>query len=164
MRSEMEIYPNKSLRKREEEWGRMLELSSIPLQKLGADNLPAGLASGCLCEFEGHRLLLTVGHIFRDENRWGMVVKYIPGKGTELFPFDPMIRLAWVDSDDNKIEDIDLAFVAVPKNKVPLYQEIDENKFSIVSEATRTVHVLDFETSPRMGAWYGFAGDTKPIF
>jgi hypothetical protein len=39
-----------------------LEVSSVALAKINETNLPEGFASGCLMDYHGHRLLLTVAH------------------------------------------------------------------------------------------------------
>lgn len=43
-----------------------LEVSSVPLAKLNDANLPEGFASGCLMDYYGRRLLLTVAHAARE--------------------------------------------------------------------------------------------------
>ena len=103
-RCNLNVLPQNSSLHRAEKWQQMLELSSVLLYRIGANNLPADLSpitSGCLCEFNGHRLLLMAGHVITPDSVWRMAIKYIPGEGTELLEVDSLTKLAWVDVNGN---------------------------------------------------------------
>jgi hypothetical protein len=62
-----------------------LWLSSVPLVRLNDQQMPTKFASGCLIDYFGKRVLLTVSHATRDQKNWAIQLRYVPGNGTETF-------------------------------------------------------------------------------
>ena len=67
------------------EFQKYLWLSSVPLFRLNSQRLPTGSASGCLIDYSGKRVLLTVSHATGDQQNWAIQLRYLPSKGTETY-------------------------------------------------------------------------------
>jgi hypothetical protein len=58
-----------------------LPLSSVQLNLLNATRIPVEFASGCLIDYHGKRILLTVAHATGNQGNWAVQVRYVPGQG-----------------------------------------------------------------------------------
>jgi len=137
-----------------------LKLTSIPLRKLNTEKEVIDNASGCLVDYFGHRLLLSVSHQGLAEGNWAIECDFDRNKGTRLYQFGGLNYVARLDCRTLKRDDIDFSYASVPLDFVSMYQEIDGGGY-ILKQAKRTVFKDTFETEPTPDELYGFAGQTK---
>lgn len=138
-----------------------LFLSSVPLKKIGADGLPQSIASGCLIDYRGKRILLTVSHATKDQGRWAIELRYEPGKGTQLYGLGAMRFLMKGSLNSSKLTDLDFSYVEVPRSIRSYRQEIIPPD-TVKSETPISVHTPDFDSQPSSALKYGFCGLVKP--
>lgn len=148
---------------REEEVENYIKLSSIPLVKVGKDLKPIGGASGCLIDYKGKRLLLTVYHATGDMGNWAIQIRYEPGRGTQLFGLGGMNFLKAINLQTLDSQDVDFAYVAVQKDLEVYFQELGKS-YEVISEVTRKICKVDFELEPSKDERYGFSGLIKGKF
>ena len=67
-----------------------ITLSSIPIRSVDNNNMPTGIASACIIDYENKNILLTVHHATGNMENWGIQVKYVPTKGTQIKPLGSM--------------------------------------------------------------------------
>ena len=144
-------------------------LSSIPLRKLGANNLPIDSAMGCLVQYAGKVLVLTVEHATGDFGNWAIEVEYVPQLGqTALYQIGQMNFLAKLtvnvegqpEIDFSRAETIDFSYAILKKPVTPLYQELDSDGTIKNSIPTITLET-PFQSEPNVDLEYGFYGHTK---
>jgi hypothetical protein len=140
---------------------RAIFVSSVLLKEIGPDKLPKRLGSGCLIDYEGKRILLTVSHTTKNQGKWCMELRYEPGKGTSLYSLGAMNFLAKGSLASTSLEDIDFSYVEVPASLQPKRQEI-LSAIEIGEEIPVTVHRLDFHVKPSADSRYGFCGAVMP--
>ena len=136
-------------------------LSSVPLKKIGTNGIPDSVASGCLVDYRGVRVLLTVSHAVGDQGNWGIETRYDPGKGTQIYGLGAMHFLMKGSVTSPQLKNIDFSYVAVPNTVVAHRQEIVPPGV-VKSESAITVHTTDFSTAPAPNATYGFCGLVQP--
>jgi len=76
------------------EFQERLWLSSVPLVRLNDERQPTAIASGCLIDYCGKRVLFTVSHATGDQKNWAIQLRYVPGKGIETYQLGAMHFLA----------------------------------------------------------------------
>ncbi len=135
-----------------------LWLSSVQLVRVDTKDDPTGIASGALVDYRGKRLLLTAEHATRDQARWAIQVRYVPGNGTELYGLGAMNFLKSVSMTTKKVKTVDLAYVSVPHNIRPVRQEIDPASATIKRERPITIHTPSLTDVPSGAGNYGFCG------
>jgi len=122
---------------------KRLWLSSVPLVRLNEQRLPAGIASGCLIDYSGKRLLLTVSHATGDQENWAIQQKYVPGKGTCIYQLGAMNFLSKATSLKPTLEDVDFSYAEVAPGFTAYRQEIEAPDNSVKSETPIDVHALN---------------------
>lgn len=145
------------------EFQKRLWLSSVPLVRLGKNDIPDGFASGALIDYCGKRVLLTVWHATKDQKRWAVQVKYEPGKGTLNQGVGSMNFLAKgsIAKPRAELEPIDFSYATVPSNLIVYRQEIDFPDV-IKSEVPVTVHAPSLTDVPAPDENFGFCGLVLP--
>jgi len=145
---------------------KQLCLSSVPLVRLNDQRLPTGYGSGCLIDYCGKRVLLTVSHVTGDQRNWAIQLRYVPNKGTETYQLGAMHFLrkgSWLTPT---VDDIDFAYAEVPSSVRVWRQEIEvrANVAVVKSQTTVTIHSASLEDLPEPADNFGFCGITKPTF
>jgi hypothetical protein len=135
-------------------------LTSIPLRKLDAKKEVISNASGCLVDYYGHRLLLSVSHKSLADGNWAIEEGFDRDKGTRLHQVGGLKYVARGDWGTLKRDAIDFSYASVPSDLVSLYQEIDAGRY-ITKQAQRTVFKETFETEPNPKELYAFSGQTR---
>jgi len=138
-----------------------LRLSSVRLNLLNATRIPAEFASGCLIDYHGKRILLTVAHATGNQGNWAVQVRYVPGQGTENYQLGAMHFLAGASLSDPTLKDIDFSYVEVPATLHPFRQDV-ASKEIVKSETPVTIHKPSLEDLPQAGGNYGFCGMVLP--
>jgi hypothetical protein len=139
-----------------------LWLSSVPLVRLNDQRLPTSSASGCLIDYSGKRVLLTVSHATGDQKNWAIQLKYVPGKGTETYQLGAMNFLARASLSEPKFKDVDFSYVEIPRTIRAYRQEIEAPANVVKSETLIAVHTPGLEDTPKPGDNFGFCGLVLP--
>ena len=135
----------------------LLHLSSVQLNLLDDGQIPVKFASGCLIDYSGKRLLLTVAHATRKQGNWAIHVRYVPGVGTQNQPLGSMHFLSRASLTDPTLREVDFSYVEVPESVRPYRQEI-ASKDIVTSEVPIAVHRTNLDAKPHSAATYGFCG------
>jgi len=139
-----------------------LWLSSVPLVRLNDQRLPTSFASGCLIDYSGKRLLLTVFHATGDQKNWAIQLRYVPGKGTQTYQLGAMHFLAKASLSEPKLKDVDFSYVEIPPTIRAYRQEIEAPANVVKSETLIAVHTSNLEDTPKPGDNFGFCGMVIP--
>lgn len=140
-----------------------LYLSSVPLVRIGANSLPSSHASGCLVDYGGKRLLLTVAHATGDNQRWALQIRFDQTlKQTQLVDLGTMNFLTSGTLGVSHLKRIDFSYVQVPLSTVAFRQEIETPSNMIKTERAIKVHTPTLEESPDSADLYGFCGMVLP--
>ncbi len=143
-----------------EEWISKIILSSIPLRQLNEMRKPIGFASGCLIDYCGKRLVLTVAHATGNNGNWGIEVKSVTNVGTQVYQIGAMMFLTVGNIDTDKIKDVDFSYATVPSDLEPFHHEINE-KGQVVNQIPREILSIDFDLKPNKEKKYGFFGQSN---
>jgi hypothetical protein len=146
-----------------------LEVSSVALAKINETNLPEGFASGCLMDYHGHRLLLTVAHAAHEGPPLALALGWDPAlRRVKLWRFGGLNFLAraqlstGMKLEEMKLNEVDFAYVDVPFEHEPRLEKIDAQTGNIVESRACTIWPASAIAEPQAGVRYGFAGHTKP--
>lgn len=147
-----------------------LEVSSVPLAKINESNLPDGFASGCLMDYYGRRLLLTVAHAAREGPSLALALGWDTSlRRVKLWKLGGLNFLARgqldrgaTTLDQMELKDVDFAYVDVPPDLEPRLEKIDPHTGTIIEFRACTVWDASAIAEPDPGSRYGFAGHTKP--
>ena len=113
-----------------------MKLSSIPLRKIDKQLMPIGIASGCLIDYKGKRILLTVQHATGDMGDWAAEIKFEPQKGTKLYRLGSMNFLKSISINTLEVKDVDFSYIEVPTDFESFLQEVEPSG-NISSEIPR---------------------------
>ncbi len=136
-------------------------ISSVPLRRLDENCLPTGIASGCLIDYSGKRLLLTVSHATADQENWAIEIGYKKDEGTINYQLGAMYFLSEGSILTGNFKDIDFSYVEVPKDLVVFRQEIDMAG-NIINQVPIQIFKPDFDVIPNSKEEYGFSGSVMP--
>lgn len=141
------------------EFQKRLWLSTVPMVRLNDQRLPTGIASGCLIDYSGKRVLLTVSHATGDQKNWAIQLRYVPSKGTETYQLGAMHFLAKGSLSKPMLDDVDFSYVDVPSSLCAYRQEIEAPTNVVKSETPITVHTPSLEDMPQSNDEFGFCGN-----
>ena len=154
-------------------WERQLILSSIPLKCLTPEKEIRGYASGCLIDYLGHRLVLSVSHATLKSGLWAIELGCWSGdRGMKLLPLPAMNFLGRISTDnllkafkEGKLDDlskniVDFSYGIIPKETESLHEQFSDNG-QLQWKATRTVFKTTLTEKPETGVKYGFSGHTQ---
>jgi len=134
-----------------------LLLATVPLVKVDDALNPIRPCSGCIVQYRGLKLLLTVQHSTGDEGNWAALDRYEPEAGVRLYQLGSLHFLRASRIGQEEISPVDLAFVKVPNDFAPLWQHITLRD-GLMMEAPRTVLSTSLNESASGSIVYGFAG------
>ncbi len=145
------------------EYEKYLMLSSIPIRQLDIKFLPQALASACLIDYKGKRVLLTVQHATGNMGNWAVEVRFEPDmKKIKVYQLGSMNFLRKLDINKKIANDLDFSYVEVPSDFESFFQEISLNG-DILQEIPRKVCTISFQ-QPDKNELFGFAGLVLPDF
>lgn len=144
-----------------ENWFKKIVLSSIPLKQIDDQGMPINSASGCIISHCNKKLLLTVQHATGNMGDWVIECKYVPGKGINGYRVGAMMFLKEGNIITDKWRDIDFAYVIIPDNVHPYYQEVSYIDKKIKAEIPRLINTVNFDIEPDKNHKYGFHGQTR---
>lgn len=139
-----------------------LWLSSVPLVRLNDQRLPTGFASGCMIDYSGKRVLLTVSHATGDQKNWAIQLRYMPGKSTETYQLGSMHFLKKASFTELNFKDVDFSYAEVSPSICAYRQEIEVPGNVVKSEKLITVHSSSLEDVPKPSEKFGFCGMVMP--
>ena len=143
------------------DYEQYVKLSSIPLRKIDRSLMPIAIASGCLIDYEGKRIMLAVQHATGDMGDWAAEIRFEPKKGTKLYRLGAMHFLKSLNINDMVTKDVDFSYVSVPSDFVSYFQEIEPNG-NIVSETSRVICSQSIDQEPDKTELFGFSGQVMP--
>jgi len=143
----------------EHEWIRSLQLSSIPLRQLDGSSMPIGFASGCLIDYLGKRLILSVFHATGRDTTWAIPIKFERSKGTEIYWPRLFNYVGEMTLGVPEIKEVDFSFAEVANDLVSYFQELTM-RGEILFEAPRKIFAPSFDVMPSKDETYGFSGET----
>lgn len=141
---------------------KRLWLSSVQLVRLDEQMLPCSIASGCLIDYLGKRLLLTVYHATGDQGNWAIQKEYVQEKGTCIHQLGSMNFLAKATPSEPKLEAVDFSYVEVPTDFIAYRQEINVTTYSVETKTAITVHTPSLLDEPEKDQEFGFCGMVIP--
>lgn len=107
----------------QETWLSRILLSSIPLRKIDGSLLPVGIASGCLIDYFGTRVVVSVFHATKNDGNWAIEVGFETGKGTQLYRPGLFHHLGLVKLGFSKIDEVDFSYHEVASDLISYFQE-----------------------------------------
>ncbi len=134
-----------------------LLLSTVPLVEVDDAFNPIRPCSGCVVQYRGLKLVLTVQHSTGNEGNWAAVERYAPESGLRLYQLGALHFLLSARIGDEEVMPVDLAFVRVPDEFAPVWQHITP-LHGIEAELPRTVIQTSLSEPAKSGIIYGFAG------
>ncbi|MBK8183289.1 MAG: hypothetical protein IPK63_10520 [Candidatus Competibacteraceae bacterium] len=147
------------------EFQQCLMFSSVPLVRLNGQLLPTGIASGCLIDYFGERVLLTVSHVTGDQENWAIQLRYVPSKRTtETYQLGAMHFLAKGTLSKPMFKNVDFSYVKVPSSVCAYRQEIEVPANVVKSEIPITIHTPNLEDIPQSNNKFGFCGMVMPPY
>jgi hypothetical protein len=145
-----------------------LEVSSVALAKINEDNLPDGFASGCVMDYHGRRLLLTVAHVTRAGPPLALSLGWDASmRRVKLWRLGALNFLArgqlntGLALHEMAVREVDFAYADVPADLDCRLEKIDSHTGFILESRLCTVWRSSAIAEPKAGVRYGFAGHTK---
>lgn len=145
----------------QQKWLEWVLVTSIPLRRLGPDDLPIGIASGCLVDYRNRRFLLTVSHAVNlGQSDW-VIQLGDHAAGTEIYKPFPFIYPRTINRNAGQMSEVDFTFAEVATNIEPVFQHMTPR--GPMSER-RPRHVFDLKDvdDPDVDELYAFAGEIFP--
>lgn len=146
-------------------WLEFAQASSIPLRCLNSADLPLlGLASGCMIDYLGKRLLLSVFHAVSKPGKWAIELRFDKEKQrTELYYPGAFNFLAEMTLGMPAVNDVDFAYVELPGDIESTYQHLTP-RGECLAERKRPIFSPTFQVLPSKQEMYAFSGQIKPEF
>ncbi len=145
-----------------DKWLHFIQSSGIQLRKLDSKGLPCPIGSGCLIDFGGRRFILTVFHVTKQSRKWCAQIKYDDEiEKIEVYFLKQFNYLADFDYDNNKIQEVEFAFVEV-NPKLECYFHHRNCLGETLEFRPRSIFNDKDIVEPNFEELYGFAGDIMP--
>ncbi len=151
---------------------RQLLLSCIPLKRLSVETSVVGYASGCMIDYCGFRLILSVSHATLKAGSWALDLKYDDETGMELFRIPSLNFLGRMSTadltgflergsfDELSKEMVDFSYGVLPGDLESIHEQFGQDGRRHW-RAARTVFKPTFQEAPVHGMKYGFSGHTR---
>lgn len=142
---------------------------------------PSGIGSGCIVDYQGKQILLTVAHVTGKEAGTCIVTgqppvnfqtpMYSTGAMTYLSKFDITKyeeQLKQLKDEPDRIEErdfgqIDFSFATLQHKVEFIQKRIDFKEFTVPAGKKLTIKT-DLKDRPEVGKKYGFFGRIKPLY
>lgn len=153
------------------DWERRLLLSSVPLKRLSENMDVEGWASGCLIDYCGSRLILSVSHATLKSEGWVMEVGYDEAKGIAIAPLPAMhflgcvatkdlLRFMQQDASIKDLDFVDFCYGVISNETNSIHHQLAEDG-RLLWLAPRTVFKPTLKETPNEIEDYGFSGHTQ---
>src|SRR5260221_14038467 len=105
------------------EWLLWVSLTSLPLYRLDREEKPIGVASGCLVNIGGRKLVLSVSHA-TGSGRWVAEMQFdLTLDKTVVHYFGKQWTVQHLDQTTSMSEELDFSFTEVPADFFSMMQE-----------------------------------------
>lgn len=143
----------------------MYHLATIGLVQLDPELKPINHASACLVKYRDHLFVLTVAHATCNQGNWAIEIRYVPGKGVELFQLGGMGFLQGIKIKHNKVksQDVDFSYKLLTQPLAPRHQVLSTTG-AVLEDEPKIILESDLSLSPDPSAEYGFWGCTRQSF
>jgi hypothetical protein len=139
------------------EWLKWVSLTSIPLYRIDEQEKPVGVASACLVNIGGRKLVLSVSHA-TGTGRWIAEMKRDSALGKTLIHyFGAQWTVQRLYQNNSMPEELDFSFTEVPDEFHPMMQERDSTGM-IVNERPRHEFITTLQEAPCVEEAYAFTG------
>lgn len=143
------------------QWLHFVSLTSIPLCKLDEDELPCGVASGCLVNIGGRKLILSVSHATKD-GHWVAEMRFDPERQkTLVHHFGDVWSVVHLSQNTSMREDLDFSFTEVPTDFFSVMQERN-SAGRVIAERQRHEFKTSLQDLPDASEIYAFSGRVRP--
>lgn len=143
-------------------WLDWVRITSIPLKRIGPDNTPIDMASGCFVNYQNRRFILTVSHAVElGSSDWVIELGHDNTKGTEFYRGVRFYYPGEISRGAGGIADADFTFAEVPADLESTFHLM--TPFGPMS-AKRQRHVFELEVArnPHVDELYAFTGEIHP--
>jgi len=148
----------------DKEWLEFVQASSIPLRKLDTNKLPVGIASGCMLDYLGKRLILSVFHATGKSGQWAVELRYDKeNQRTELYYPGPFNFLAEMTLGVSEIREVDFSYAEIHGDITSFFQHLTP-RGECAGQRPRIVFKPDFSVPPSQEELYAFSGQVIPQF
>jgi hypothetical protein len=143
----------------------MHHLTTISLVQLDQERKPINHASACLVKYRDHLFVLTVAHATGNQGNWAIEMRYVPGKGVELYQLGGMGFLTSAKIKHNKLKskEVDFSYKLLAQTLAPRHQVLSTTGVVMSDEPKLTLE-SDLSLSPDPSGKYGFWGLTRQTF
>lgn len=142
------------------QWLYFVSRTSIPLYKLDENEMPCGVASGCLANIGGRKLILSVSHA-TGEGHWVAEMRFEPEKQkTLVHHFGDVWSVVHLDPNISMPEKLDFSFTEVPTDFFSVMQERNSTG-GITAERPRHEFATTLQDLPDVSEIYAFSGRVR---
>ena len=146
----------------QKKWLEWVLVSSIPLKRLGTEQLPIGIASGCLVNYRKRRFLLTVSHAVElGLSDWVIQLGDAGELGTEIYQPNLFIYPRQIRRSTGDLINVDFTFAEVSTSVEPVFQHLTP-RGSISEKKLRHIFNLADISDPDVNELYAFSGEINP--
>ncbi|MGC2520200.1 MAG: hypothetical protein WA373_13975 [Burkholderiales bacterium] len=139
------------------EWLQWVGLTSFPLYQVDGEDKPVGVASGCLVNIGGRKLMLSVSHA-TGSGRWVAEMKFDTTLDKTLVHyFGTQWTARHLDQTTLMSEALDFSFTEVPADFFSMMQERD-SVGTIVNQRLRHEFITSLTDLPINDELYAFTG------
>ncbi len=143
------------------EWLQWVSLTSIPLYRIDEQEKPVSVASGCLVNIGGRKLVLSVSHAI-GTGRWIAEMRFDPALGKTLIHyFGAQWTVQHLYQSNFMSEELDFSFTEVPAEFHSTMQERNSTGI-IVNERPRHEFITALQEVPCVEEVYAFTGRVHP--
>jgi hypothetical protein len=142
------------------EWLHWVSLTSLPLYRLDKEDKPVGVASGCLVNIDGRKLVLSVSHA-TGSGRWVAEMQFDSALDKTLIHyFGKQWSAQHLDQNTSMSDELDFSFTEVPTDFFSMMQERN-SVGEIVKQRLRHEFVTSLEDLPEKDEVYAFTGRVR---
>lgn len=142
------------------EWLHWVSRTSLPLYRLDGEDKPVGVASGCLVNVGGRKLVLSVSHA-TGRGRWVAEMQFDPALDkTVIHYFGKQWGAKRLDQTTLMPEELDFSFTEVPADFFSMMQERN-SVGKIVNQRLRHEFITSLEDLPVKDEVYAFSGRVR---
>lgn len=151
-----------SVAKCDDTWTRKLLLSSVPLRQFRTPiqkqlpERPDNTATGCVVDYGGKRLLLTVEHGAARGSGWAIELGHREGQ-LFFYPLEDLRVFGKLSFNTLHMSLVDFAIASLPSRFESHSQDFDEDG-NVIHEEPRLVLTPAFGERPKTSVVYGFSG------
>ena len=143
------------------QWLHFVSLTSIPLYKLDENELPCSLASGCLANIGGRKLILSVSHA-TGKGHWVAEMRFDPEQQkTLVHHFGDVWSVVHLDQNTSMSEQLDFSFTEVPPDFFSVMQDRNPTG-KVIAERPRHEFETTLQDLPDASEIYAFTGRVRP--